>query len=106
MNGKIKSDEMMHLFEAVLMLKDPEECYRFFMDVCTINELNAMAQLYEVAQMLSEKMTYTEIAGVTGASTATISRVNRTLNYGDGGYRVAIERVKEKNRLSGSENHE
>ena len=102
MNDKIRSDELNHLFEAILMLQDSEECYRFFMDVCTINELNSMAQRYEVAQMLSEKMTYTEIARVTGASTATISRVNRTLNYGDGGYSVAIERVKEKNRAQSS----
>ena len=95
MHDNIRSDEMNHLFEAVLQLKNADECYNFFMDVCTINELNAMAQRYEVAQMLSQKKTYTEIAKITGASTATISRVNRTLNYGNGGYGVVIERVNE-----------
>ncbi len=95
MNDKIRSDEMNHLFEAVLMLKNPDECYNFFMDVCTINELNAMAQRYEVAQMLREGKTYTGIAKATGASTATISRVNRALNYGNGGYDAVIGRIRD-----------
>ncbi len=98
MNDKMKSEEMDHLFEAVLMLENKEECYQFFMDLCTINELQSMAQRYEVAQMLSDKKTYTEIAKETGASTATISRVNRSLNYGSDGYRLAIDRVNDKKK--------
>ena len=85
MSDKIRNEEMNHLFEAILLLKDEEECYKFFMDVCTINELQSMAQRFEVAKMLSEKQTYCEIAKLTGASTATISRVSRPLNYGNEG---------------------
>ena len=97
MTDKIRNEEMNHLFEAVLTLKDEEECFKFFMDVCTINELQSMAQRYEVAKMLSEKKTYCEIARATGASTATISRVNRSLNYGNDGYEIVFSRMgKEK----------
>lgn len=96
MNDKIRSEEMNHLFDAILLLKNEDECYRFFMDLCTINELQSMAQRYEVARMLSDKKTYTEIAKETGASTATISRVNRSLNYGSDGYGLVIERLKDK----------
>ncbi len=86
MNKKIKTEAVDHLFEAVLTLKSPEECYAFFEDVCTVNELLSLSQRYEVAKMLREGKTYLEIAEKTGASTATISRVNRSLNYGAGGY--------------------
>lgn len=86
MNKKIKTEAVDHLFEAVLTLETPEECYKFFEDVCTINELLSLSQRYEVAKMLREGKTYLEIAEKTGASTATISRVNRSLNYGAGGY--------------------
>ncbi len=81
-------------FEALLSLKTPEECKMFFDDICTIKELMDISQRYEVAVMLSEGKVYTEIAATTGASTATISRVNRCLNYGSGGYRIAIDREK------------
>lgn len=96
MGENIRNDEMNHLFEAILMLKDEEECYRFFMDVCTINELQSMGQRYEVAKKLREKKTYCEIAKETGASTATISRVNRSLNYGNDGYDLVLERLNKK----------
>ena len=96
MSDKIRNEEMNHLFEAMLTLKDTEECFKFFMDVCTINELQAMAQRYEVAKMLSEKKTYCEIAKETGASTATISRVNRSLNYGNDGYTMVMERLNQQ----------
>lgn len=98
MSDKIRNEEMNHLFEAILLLRDEEECYKFFMDVCTINELQSMAQRYEVAKMLSEKKTYCEIAKQTGASTATISRVNRSLNYGSDGYDLVLGRLKEKEK--------
>ncbi len=96
MSDKIRNEEMNHLFEAVLTLQNEEECFKFFMDVCTINELQSMAQRYEVAKMLSEKKTYCEIARATGASTATISRVNRSLNYGSDGYDMVLERLNQK----------
>ena len=82
MTKKIRTEEVDHLFEAILTLQNKDECYQFFEDVCTVNELLSLAQRYEVAQMLRNKNTYLEIAEKTGASTATISRVNRSLNYG------------------------
>ena len=81
MNSKIKSPEADYLFEAVLQLKDLDECYRFFEDLCTITELKAMSQRIVVAKMLSEKRVYSDIVKSTGASTATISMVNRALEY-------------------------
>ena len=98
MNPKIHTEEVDHLFDAVLTLKDREECYRFFEDVCTIKELLAMAQRYEVALMLRKKMTYLDIAEKTGASTATISRVNRSLTYGEDGYQLVFDRLEAQNR--------
>lgn len=92
--SKLKSEEMDLLFSAILTLKDIDECYRFFEDVATINEIKALAQRIHVAKLLSEKKTYTEIAEVTGASTATISRVNRCVNYGSDGYNTVLERIK------------
>ncbi len=96
MNKKIRSDEVNHLFEAILTLENVEECYQFFEDLCTINELISLAQRYEVAQMLRNKSTYLDIANKTGASTATISRVNRSLNYGNDGYDMVFSRLKNK----------
>lgn len=93
MNNKIKTDAVSHLFEAILTLKDKEECYVFFEDLCTVNELLSLSQRYEVARMLREKKTYLEIAQETGASTATISRVNRSLNYGNDGYDMVLKRL-------------
>ena len=94
MNKKIKTEAVDHLFEAVLTLKSPEECYAFFEDVCTVNELLSLSQRYEVAKMLREKKTYLDIAERTGASTATISRVNRSLSYGTGAYERVFARLK------------
>lgn len=93
MNKKIRSEEVNHLFEAILTLENVEECYQFFEDLCTVNELLSLAQRYEVAQMLRNKSTYLDIAKKTGASTATISRVNRSLNYGNDGYDMVFERL-------------
>ena len=90
MNKKIKTDAVDHLFQAILTLKTPEECYTFFEDVCTVNELLSLSQRYEVAKMLREGRTYLEIAEKTGASTATISRVNRSLNYGNDGNKETL----------------
>ena len=96
MNKKIKTEAVDHLFEAVLTLESPEECYAFVEDVCTVNELLSLSQRYEVARMLRDKKTYLEIAEKTGASTATISRVNRSLNYGNDGYDMVFARLKEE----------
>ncbi len=96
MNKKIRTEAVDHLFEAILSLKDLEECYMFFEDVCTINEILSLAQRYEVARMLREKKTYLDIAERTGASTATISRVNRSLNYGNDGYDMTFERISDE----------
>ena len=94
MNKKIKTEAVDHLFQAILTLRNEEECYTFFEDVCTVNELLSLSQRYEVAKMLRERKTYLEIAERTGASTATISRVNRSLNYGNDGYDLVFERIK------------
>ncbi|MGG7178900.1 YerC/YecD family TrpR-related protein [Clostridium paraputrificum] len=94
-DSKIKSEEMDLLFNAILKLESIEECYKFFEDVATINEVKALAQRIQVAKLLSEKKTYTEIAEITKASTATISRVNRCLNYGTEGYNIILGRLKE-----------
>ena len=99
MTKKIRTEEVDHLFEAILTLENKEECYQFFEDVCTVNELLSLAQRYEVAQMLRNKNTYLEIADKTGASTATISRVNRSLNYGNDGYDMVFKRLSEKENL-------
>lgn len=96
MTKKIRTEEVDHLFEAILTLENKDECYQFFEDVCTVNELLSLAQRYEVAQMLRNKNTYLEIADKTGASTATISRVNRSLNYGNDGYDMVFERLSEE----------
>ena len=85
------------LFEAVLLLKDKEECYRFFEDIATIAEIKALAQRLEVAKMLQRNDTYTTIFDVTGVSTATISRVKRCLNFGADGYQLILKRLHEQN---------
>ena len=95
MNKKIRNPETDHLFRAILTLDNLEECYAFFEDVCTVNELQSIAQRFEVASMLRQKNTYLEIAQKTGASTATISRVNRSLNFGNDGYELVFKRLKE-----------
>ncbi len=94
MNAKLKTKEMDRLFEAILTLHTVEECYQFFEDACTVNELLSLSQRLEVASMLTEKKTYLEIAEKTGASTATISRVNRALTYGNEGYHLVFDRLQ------------
>ena len=84
------------LYEAILTLKDLEECKKFFSDLCTVAELRAMEQRFEVAMLLSDGMIYNDILEKTGASSATISRVNRSLIYGNGGYESVLEKMKEK----------
>jgi TrpR-related protein YerC/YecD len=96
MNKKIQTPAVDHMFEAILTLKDKEECYRFFEDLCTVNELLSISQRYEVASMLKSGNTYLEIAEKTGASTATISRVNRSLIYGNDGYEMVFARINPK----------
>ena len=96
MSKNIRTEAVDHLFEAILCLKDKEECYTFFEDVCTINELLSLSQRFEVAKMLMDKRTYLDISEKTGASTATISRVNRSLNYGNDGYDMVFKRMEEK----------
>ena len=95
--SKFKREDIDELFEAVLTLRDQEDCYRFFEDICTVNEIHASAQRLQVAKLLSEKKTYTEIEAVTKASTATISRINKCLVYGADGYRRVLERLQENN---------
>lgn len=93
MNKKIKTEAVDTLFDAILSLENREECYSFFEDLCTVNELLSLSQRFEVASMLKEHKTYLEIAEKTGASTATISRVNRSLNYGNDGYELVFKRI-------------
>lgn len=93
MNKKIRTDAVRHLFEAILTLETEEECFHFFEDLCTVNELLSLSQRFEVATMLRDHDTYLKIAEKTGASTATISRVNRSLNYGEDGYELVFGRM-------------
>ena len=90
---KIKSKQADDLFEAILKLENIEECYRFFEDICTIKEIESITQRLEVAKLLKVSKTYNEIEDITGASTATISRINRALNYGSDGYNIVLERL-------------
>lgn len=92
---KLNDPAIDQLFEAILTLKNVEECYVFFDDLCTVNEINSMSQRLEVARMLGKGATYNQIEQETGASTATISRVKRCLNYGNDGYDLALERLQE-----------
>ena len=98
MSKKIRTEAVDYLFSAILSLKDKEECYTFFEDICTINELLSLSQRFEVAKMLREKRTYLEIAEKTGASTAPISRVNRSLNYGNDGYDMVFDRIEKEEK--------
>lgn len=92
--SRLESEEMNFLCEAILSLKTNEDVYRFFEDICTINEIKDLEQRLQVARMLKQRRTYLDIASTTGASTATISRVNRSLNYGSDGYNLVFERVE------------
>jgi len=98
MNSKIQDQWTDGLFEAILLLKSTEECYNFFEDICTVSEIKAMAQRLEVAKMLKAGYTYMDISEKTGASTATISRVNRCLNYGADGYNTVLDRLNKKGK--------
>ena len=100
---KEKSDR---LYKAILMLENEEECYHFFQDLCTISELRSMEQRYEVATLLNDGMIYNDILERTGASSATISRVNRSLIYGAGGYESILEKMKDAREAAGDEEKE
>ena len=93
MNNKIKDEATDLLFKAILSLKNEEECYNFFEDLCTVPELKAISQRIVVAKMLTDKKVYSDIVAKTGASTATISRVNRSLIYGSDGYEMVFGRI-------------
>ncbi len=103
MNKKIHTEAVDQLFEGILALRSKDECYDFFEDLCTVNEILSLSQRFEVAAMLRDHETYLKIAEQTGASTATISRVNRSLNYGNDGYEMVMERIKENNEESSSQ---
>ena len=96
MNSKIKDTNTDFLFQAILQLHTMEECYQFFEDLCTVAEIKALSQRIVVAKMLSDKRVYSDIVAETGASTATISRVNRSLNYGSDGYDLVFSRLDKK----------
>lgn len=100
--NKLRGKELDQLFNSILTLKDLEECYRFFDDLCTVNEIQSLSQRLEVARMLREGKTYHKIESETGASTATISRVKRCLNYGNDAYEMVLDRVQEP-AVSGTE---
>lgn len=97
MNSKLKDKNTDELFKAILCLENLNECYEFFEDLCTVLELKSISQRLQVAKMLSEQHVYSDIVKETGASTATISRVNRTINYGCDGYKIVFERLAKKN---------
>ena len=96
MQDKLKNPATDTLFEAISSLQNTEECYQFFEDICTVKEIVSFSQRFEVAKMLMDKRTYLDISEKTGASTATISRVNRSLNYGNDGYDMVFERMNKK----------
>ena len=100
------SESMERLFKAITMLQTEEECSAFFEDLCTINEMLSLGQRFEVANMLRQHCTYNEVAEKTGASTATISRVNRCLNYGNDGYQLVIGRMEKCGDQSGKKKEE
>ncbi|SFE21681.1 Trp operon repressor family [Peptostreptococcaceae bacterium pGA-8] len=95
-DSKFKSADLDELFDGILTLKDREDCYRFFEDICTVNEIYAISQRLQVAKLLAAKKTYNEIEEITKASTATISRINKCLLYGADGYTRVLERLEEK----------
>ncbi len=95
-DSKFKNHETDELFKAILALEDEEDCYRFFEDICTVKEIHSLAQRLQVAKLLAIHKTYNEIEEITGASTATISRINRCLVYGADGYKRILERLKQE----------
>ena len=96
--SKFQREDIDELFDGILTLKDREDCYRFFEDICTVNEIHAIALRLQVAKLLSQKKTYTEIEEETKASTATISRINKCLVYGADGYRRVLDRLSEEEK--------
>ena len=94
-NRNKRSDPESELYQAILKLESVQECYDFFVDLCTVSELKAMEQRFEVAKLLNDGLIYNDILEKTGASSATISRVNRSLNYGTDAYRTIFARLKE-----------
>ena len=94
-DGILHTKDIDTLFDAILSLKSREECYKFFEDACTIKELEAISQRVEVAELLSDGKNYQDVSRLTGASTATISRVSKCLEYGAGGYKTVLERQKD-----------
>lgn len=94
-NSKLKSDEMDELYKAILTLQNVDECYRFFEDICTINELLSMAQRLTIAKLLHSNRKWTEIEQETYASSATISKVSKCMNYGTDGYSLVLDRLKD-----------
>ncbi len=98
MNSKIKTKAVDHMLDAILCLETKEEAYNFFEDLCTVKEILSLSQRFDVATMLREQRTYLDIAKETGASTATISRVNRSLQYGCDGYELIFERLEAKEK--------
>ncbi|MBY7142676.1 hypothetical protein KFZ56_06210 [Virgibacillus sp. NKC19-3] len=93
---KLRGEQLNQLFDAILSLKDREECYQFFDDIATMSEIHSISQRLQVAKMLTEGYTYTVIENETNASTATISRVRRALNYGSDGYQIVLDRILEE----------
>ena len=100
MNKLPKKPRNENMYKAVLSLETVEECMKFFDDLCTVSEIMAMEQRYQVASCLDDGMIYNDILAETGASSATISRVNRSLQYGSGGYEIAFSRVKDNRKLA------
>ncbi|MGI6202226.1 MAG: YerC/YecD family TrpR-related protein [Eubacteriales bacterium] len=98
MSDKIRDENTDFLFRAILTLDSLDECYRFFEDLCTVNEIKEMSKRLKAARMLRENYIYTDIAQETGLSTATISRVNRCLKYGSDGYAIVLERMERERR--------
>ena len=94
--SKFKSRDIDQLFKAILSLENEEECYRFFEDICTVNEMHSIAQRLHVAELLYDKKTYSDIERETMASTATISRINKCLLYGADGYKIVLDRIKDE----------
>ena len=97
-NEKIKSKELDKLFRGILTLETVEDCYMFFEDLCSMSELKSFAQRFQVSELLYDKVTYNAISYITKASTATISRINRSLEYGNGGYVAVIKRLQEQEK--------
>ena len=102
MNRKIQNETIDHLFDAIVTLQNRDECYDFFSDLCTVNEMIAMATRLEVATLLRQKYTYQEIVEKTGASTATISRVKNSMAYGFNGYDLVFDRLKQEAEDAGN----